>query len=147
MRYLFLFTCLSAIFLLASPIKLENAKVVKPKNVLGGKLHFCCNDPVTGFYRDGYCTTGRDDYGIHIVCAVMDDNFLDYTKSLGNDLRTALPSPSTFPGLKAGDKWCLSVYRWKEAFEAGHAPKVVLESTHQKALEFVSLEDLKKEKR
>jgi len=145
MKYQLLFICLSAIFFLASPMKIENARLVKPKNVLGGKLHYCCNDPVTGFYRDGYCVTGKEDYGTHIVCAEMSNAFLDYSKTVGNDLRTALPPPSTFPGLKAGDKWCLSVYRWKEAYDAGFAPKVVLESTHQKVLEFVSLEVLKEQ--
>ncbi len=113
------------------------------KNVLGTKLEICCTDPMTGFYRNGSCDTGFDDYGTHVVCAEMTQEFLDYTKSKGNDLCTARPEYN-FPGLKPGDKWCLCAIRWKEAFEAGVAPPVVLESTHQKALEFIQFEDLKK---
>ncbi len=111
------------------------------KNVLGTKLQLCCNDPVTGFYRDGYCHTGPTDHGVHVVCAVMTEEFLSYTASCGNDLST--PS-SYFPGLKPGDGWCLCVSRWKEAMEAGKAPLVRLESTHINALQVVTLEQLKK---
>ncbi len=143
MKYLLLITCLSAIFLLASPMKIESIKNVNPKNVLGTKLQSCCNAPMTGFYRDGFCHTGYEDYGVHVVCAEVTEEFLAYTKGLGNDLSTPLPAPSTFPGLKPGDKWCLCASRWKEAYDAGYAPKVVLESTHQKALEFMSLEVMK----
>ena len=112
------------------------------KNVLGTALQSCCTDPMTGFYRNGSCQTGPDDYGTHVVCALMTKEFLDYTLEQGNDLCTARPE-YRFPGLKPGDKWCLCAVRWQEAFEAGVAPLVVLESTHEKALEFIKLEDLK----
>jgi hypothetical protein len=111
------------------------------KNVLGSELQMCCNDPKTGFYRDGFCHTGPDDAGVHVVCAEMTDEFLEYTKGQGNDLSTPMPAFG-FPGLKAGDKWCLCASRWKEALEAGVAPPVVLESTHEKALEIVSIDQL-----
>jgi len=112
------------------------------KNVLGTALQSCCTDPMTGFYRNGSCQTGPDDFGTHVVCALMTKEFLDYTLAQGNDLCTARPEYH-FPGLKPGDKWCLCAVRWQEAFEAGVAPNVVLESTHEKALEFIKLEDLK----
>ena len=110
-------------------------------NVLGEKLELCCNDPQTGFYRDGFCHTGPDDAGVHVVCAQMTDDFLAYTKAQGNDLSTPVPAFG-FPGLKAGDRWCLCASRWKEALAAGVAPPVVLSSTHEKALEIVSLDQL-----
>ncbi len=114
-----------------------------PKNVLGKTLKVCCTDPMTGFYRNGSCQTGPDDYGTHVVCAEMTEEFLEFTRSMGNDLST--PNPMyRFPGLKAGDRWCLCALRWKEAHEAGKAPKVLLESTHEKALQFIELEDLQK---
>ncbi len=111
------------------------------KNVLGTPLQICCNDPVTGYYRNGYCQTDETDRGLHVVCAVMTREFLQYTKSRGNDLSTPRPE-FMFPGLKEGDKWCLCAGRWKEALEDGKAPKVDLEATHEKALEVVSLESL-----
>lgn len=114
-----------------------------PTNVLGTELKCCCKKPLTGFYRDGYCRTGSEDRGLHTVCAVMTDDFLLFSKACGNDLLTPVPEWG-FNGLKDGDKWCLCVTRWKEALEAGWAPEVVLEATHMSALEFVSLEDLKK---
>lgn len=114
-----------------------------PTNVLGTELKCCCKKPLTGFYRDGYCRTGSEDRGLHTVCAVMTDDFLLFSKACGNDLLTPVPEWG-FNGLKDGDKWCLCVTRWKEALEAGWAPDVVLEATHMSALEFVSLEDLKK---
>ncbi len=98
--------------------------------------------PVTGFYRDGFCRTGGTDYGVHIVCAVMTDEFLEFSRQAGNDLLTPVPEYQ-FPGLQAGDRWCLCVSRWQEALEAGVAPQVILEATHMSAIEFVSLEDLK----
>lgn len=111
------------------------------KNVLGGPLKTCSTDPLTGFYRNGCCDTGPQDGGLHLVCAVMTDEFLEFSKAVGNDLST--PNPMyRFPGLKAGDRWCLCASRWREAFDAGKAPKVVLESTHMLALEFASLEEL-----
>jgi len=111
-------------------------------NVLGTKLQTCCTDPMTGFYRDGNCETGPEDLGTHVVCAEMTQEFLEFTRSRGNDLSTPIPL-YRFPGLKPGDKWCLCALRWKEAFDAGVAPPVVLERTHEKALEFIQLEDLK----
>lgn len=98
--------------------------------------------PRTGFYRDGCCHTGAGDVGIHVVCAEMTDEFLAFSKLAGNDLST--PNPEyDFPGLHAGDRWCLCVQRWQQALEAGMAPRVVLQATHISALEFVSLEDLR----
>lgn len=111
------------------------------KNVLGGPLKTCSTDPLTGFYRNGCCDTGPQDGGLHLVCAVMTDEFLAFSKAAGNDLST--PNPMyRFAGLKAGDRWCLCARRWREAYDAGKAPKVALESTHMLALEFASLEEL-----
>lgn len=114
----------------------------KPKNVLGGVLESCCTDPMTGFYRDGYCRTGLDDVGRHTVCIEATDEFLAFSKAVGNDLSTPMPQYQ-FPGLVAGDKWCLCMLRWREALHAGMAPRVYLEATHEAALTVVSLEDLK----
>jgi len=98
-------------------------------------------DPVTGFYRDGCCNTGASDAGVHVVCAVMSDDFLNFSRSRGNDLST--PNERYhFPGLKSGDRWCLCAARWKEAYDAGVAPSVVLDATHVSSLEFASLEEL-----
>ena len=96
---------------------------------------------MTGYYRNGCCETGGDDFGVHTVCAVMTDDFLTFAKNAGNDLSTPMPQYG-FNGLKAGDKWCLCASRWAEALEAGQAPKVLLEATHAATLEFVSLADL-----
>jgi uncharacterized protein len=113
----------------------------KAKNVLGQTLVACGTDPMTGFYRDGCCHTGASDVGLHVVCAVMSDEFLRFSRSRGNDLST--PNEGfNFPGLKSGDRWCLCAARWKEAYDAGMAPSVVLEATHVSALEFASLEEL-----
>lgn len=111
------------------------------KNVLGTDLQTCCFEPKTGFYRDGYCKTGSDDVGTHVVCAIMTQEFLEFSKSKGNDLITPI-AYYQFPGLKPGDKWCLCVSRWKEAYESGKAPEVVLEATHEKALNYVTFEML-----
>lgn len=111
------------------------------KNVLGTPMQSCSTKPLTGFFRTGCCDTGPGDVGLHLVCAVMTDEFLAFSKLRGNDLSTPKPEWG-FPGLKSGDRWCLCVTRWKEAFEADMAPKVVLESTHISSLEFVGLEDL-----
>ena len=110
-------------------------------NVLGEPLQSCSMNPLTGFYRDGCCKTGEDDSGKHIVCAQMTEDFLNYTKSRGNDLSTAIPQFG-FPGLKPGDQWCLCASRWKEALDAGKAPPVQLRATHEAALEIVSLDEL-----
>ncbi|MEN0110504.1 MAG: DUF2237 domain-containing protein [Planctomycetota bacterium] len=114
----------------------------QPKNVLGEPLVGCCNDPVTGFYRDGYCRTGPGDVGVHTVCAEMTDEFLAFSKSRGNDLLTPVPE-YRFPGLKAGDRWCLCAARWKEAYDAGMAPKVLIAGCHISSLEFATLEELR----
>ena len=113
-----------------------------PKNVLGTELELCCNNPKTGFYRDGFCRTGQSDYGVHIVCAEMTAEFLEFSKAAGNDLSTPV-AEYQFPGLVPGDRWCLCVSRWKEALEANVPPKVHLEATHLSTIEFVSIEDLK----
>ncbi len=113
------------------------------KNVLGTPLQDCSHDPVTGFFRDGCCRAGAEDLGLHLVCSVMSEEFLEFSISRGNDLSTPIPEYD-FPGLKPGDRWCLCVLRWKEAFEAGVPPAVVLEATHISTLEFVDLEDLQR---
>jgi uncharacterized protein (DUF2237 family) len=113
-----------------------------PTNVLGTELACCCAQPMTGFYRDGFCRTGSEDRGLHTVCAVMTAGFLEYSKAAGNDLSTPVEEYG-FPGLKPGDQWCLCVTRWQDAFRAGHAPAVVLEACHMSALEFVDLAELK----
>jgi len=113
------------------------------KNVLGGPLAPCSTAPRTGFYRDGCCNTGPEDFGLHVVCAQMTESFLAFSKETGNDLSTPVPEHG-FPGLKAGDRWCICVARWREAFEAGAAPQVVLSSTHEEALAVVSLTALKR---
>ncbi|RAL25547.1 DUF2237 domain-containing protein [Lujinxingia litoralis] len=110
-------------------------------NVLGGPLKACSHRPKTGFYRDGCCRTGEDDRGSHTVCAVMTSDFLAFSRARGNDLTQRVPRAG-FPGLKPGDRWCLCASRWQEAFDAGEAPPVVLEATHQRALEVVALESL-----
>lgn len=114
----------------------------RPRNVLGSELQCCCLSPRTGFYRDGWCQAEEQDLGRHTVCAIMTDDFLRFSAGRGNDLITPMPQYS-FPGLKAGDKWCLCVLRWKEAFDAGVAPQVVLEACHEKTLEYVGLDDLR----
>ena len=113
----------------------------RAKNVLRTELQSCSEDPVTGFYRTGCCETGPEDFGLHLVCAKMTAEFLEFSQHAGNDLSTPVPEYG-FPGLSPGDRWCLCVQRWKEALEAGMAPPVVLEATHISALEFVDLEDL-----
>jgi uncharacterized protein (DUF2237 family) len=112
-----------------------------PSNVLGESLQPCCFSPVTGFYRDGFCRTGPGDYGLHTVCVEVTAEFLAFSRARGNDLSTPRPEYE-FPGLVPGDRWCLCVTRWKEALEAGLAPRVVLAASHISALEFVSREDL-----
>lgn len=123
--------------------KMTATKNKEQKNVLGTKLIPCGMDPITGFYRTGTCETGPDDRGVHTVCAELTNDFLEFTKSQGNDLSTPLPRFG-FPGLKAGQRWCLCAARWAEAEKAGSAPKVILESTHEKTLSVVPLETLKK---
>ena len=110
-------------------------------NVLGQPLQTCSLSPKTGFYRDGSCHTGENDHGSHTVCAIVNEEFLAYSKSKGNDLVTPVPE-FDFPGLKPGDKWCVCALRWKEAFEADAAPPVSLMATHQNVLKFLELDDL-----
>ena len=111
-------------------------------NVFDEPLEPCCEDPVTGFYRDGCCNTSDDDFGSHTVCVELSQEFLEYTRFRGNDLSTPRPDFG-FPGLKPGDSWCLCAGRWLEAFEDGMAPQVFLRRTHKRALETVSIEKLK----
>ncbi len=112
-------------------------------NVLGGPIAPCSVQPLTGFYRDGCCNTGVEDVGLHTVCVVLTAEFLAFSKARGNDLSTPMPQYN-FAGLKPGDRWCLCAMRWKEAFEAGMAPQVVLEATHTVTLHVVELADLRK---
>ena len=110
-------------------------------NVFGNDLELCCLKPVTGAYRDGFCNTGNNDIGTHTVCAIVTDEFLLFSKKRGNDLTIDIPTYN-FKGLKAGDKWCLCALRWVEAYNNGCAPKILLESTNIRTLDFVSLEKL-----
>ena len=112
------------------------------RNVLGEPLASCCERPSTGFYRDGYCHTGPQDVGSHTVCAQMTDTFLEFSRARGNDPSTPHPE-FEFPGLVAGDRWCLCASRWREALLAGVAPPVVLAASHERALEVVSLAELR----
>ena len=118
-------------------------KPVPAHNVLGEPLEICSFKPMTGFSRDGCCNADREDVGGHTVCAVMTAEFLTFSKSRGNDLSTPVPEFG-FPGLKPGDRWCLCAPRWQEAFEAKNAPRVVLRATHEAALTYCKLADLKR---
>jgi uncharacterized protein (DUF2237 family) len=108
------------------------------RNVLGGPLDPCGSDPVTGFYRDGTCTCGDQDVGLHAVCAVVTQEFLDHQRSVGNDLTTPMPAYS-FPGLVPGDRWCVVAVRWLQAYRDGAASPVVLAATNERALEVIPL--------
>jgi uncharacterized protein len=112
------------------------------RNVLGGELIACSNRPLTGFFRNGCCETSAEDIGMHTVCAVMTAEFLAFSISVGNDLSTPHPA-FQFPGLKPGDRWCLCAPKWKEALDAGVAPPVVLEATHEETLAITPLGVLK----
>jgi uncharacterized protein len=116
---------------------------VASKNIFGTTLEICSVNPMTGYFRDGYCNTGANDTGTHVVAALITQEFLDFTKSRGNDLQTPIPEYD-FPGLKPGDAWCLCATRWLEAEREGVAPPINLKATHAKALEFIELETLKK---
>ena len=122
---------------------MKERRVEPELNVLGEALAPCGLDPVTGFYRDGCCNTGYEDVGIHVVCAKMTREFLAFSKKRGNDLSTPVPEAG-FPGLKPGDRWCLCAGRWKEALDAGVAPPVILQATHEEALAVVPLAVLKR---
>ncbi|MAM16479.1 MAG: hypothetical protein CMC10_04200 [Flavobacteriaceae bacterium] len=113
------------------------------RNVFGEPLEICCLKPMTGYFRDGSCRTDNEDIGTHTVCAVMTEDFLRFSAQMGNDLSTPIPYYK-FPGLKEGDKWCLCVNRWIEAEKAGKAPKLILEATHEKTLEYTKLDLLVK---
>jgi uncharacterized protein (DUF2237 family) len=113
------------------------------RNVFGGTLEICALKPMTGFFRDGCCNTSPEDFGSHTVCVVLTDEFLAFSKAKGNDLSTPMPAYG-FPGLKAGDRWCLCAPRWQEAFAAGQPPRVVLRATHEGALAYCKLDDLKR---
>lgn len=112
------------------------------KNVLGEALETCSMSPLTGFFRDGCCNTADEDRGAHVVCAQLTMNFLMFSRAIGNDLSTPRPEYG-FPGLKPGDRWCVCASRWREALEAGVAPPVILAATHERVLDYVSLEDLR----
>ena len=112
------------------------------QNVFGEPIELCCNDPLTGFYRDGYCNTGPNDLGTHTVCALMTDEFLEYSAAAGNDLSTPRPE-FNFPGLVAGNRWCLCAMRWEQAHRAGKAPKLYLKATNIVTLRAIPLEILK----
>jgi uncharacterized protein (DUF2237 family) len=116
-----------------------DARDVEDRNVLGGPLETCGTDPVTGFFRDGCCSTGPQDLGSHTVCSVMTAEFLEHQRRVGNDLVTPRPE-YRFPGLKPGDRWCVVAVRWLQAYEAGVAAPVVLASTHERAAHIVPLE-------
>ena len=111
------------------------------KNVFGEPLQICCTKPMTGYFRDGLCRTVSEDRGTHTVCAIMTNDFLAFSALQGNDLATPMPYYE-FPGLKEGDKWCLCASRWVEAEKAGKAPKVILEATHEKTLEYTTIDTL-----
>ena len=114
---------------------------IEPKNVLGTKLKCCSKAPLTGFFRDGYCKTNSKDQGSHVVASIMTENFLNFTKTRGNNLTT--PNPVfNFPGLREGDRWCLCALRWKEALVNNVAPKVVLEATNEKTLKVIDIKEL-----
>ena len=112
------------------------------QNVFGEPIELCCNDPLTGFYRDGHCNTGPSDLGTHTVCALMTDEFLEYSAAAGNDLSTPRPE-FNFPGLVAGNRWCLCAMRWEQAHRAGKAPKLYLKATNIVTLRAIPLEILK----
>ena len=122
-------------------IMIKNIESEYQQSVLGEDLIPCSTDPLTGFYRSGCCDTGPDDQGSHTVCVVLTEEFLTFSRSVGNDLSTPMPQWG-FPGLKPGDRWCLCAARWREALLAGVAPSVVLEATNVACLEYVDLEDL-----
>ena len=113
------------------------------KNVFGEPLEICCTRPMTGYFRDGLCRSISQDTGTHTVCAIMTDEFLIFSASKGNNLITPMPYYQ-FPGLKAGDKWCLCVTRWLQAERSGKAPKLILEATHEKTLDYAPLTLLNK---
>eukprot|EP01113_Clastostelium_recurvatum_P001261 TRINITY_DN10515_c0_g1_i1.p1 TRINITY_DN10515_c0_g1~~TRINITY_DN10515_c0_g1_i1.p1 ORF type:complete len:180 (-),score=33.75 TRINITY_DN10515_c0_g1_i1:33-527(-) len=141
---------LPSCFVMASSSSSSSSHRPKQLNVLGAALELCSKDPLTGYARDGYCSTRGDDYGKHLIAAVVSDEFLSFSKGRGNDLIT--PHPPSFPGLRDGDRWCLCVDRWKEAYDYAKehegqdriVPRVVLSATHSDALKTIDLDVLKK---
>ena len=121
--------------------KSEDGNMLTKRNVLGEPMELCCEKPLTGFYRNGKCDTGPEDHGVHSICARTTVEFLEYSQSVGNDLSTPIPEFG-FPGLQEGDRWCLCLARWKQAFDAGKAPQIYLSATHEASLELVPLEVL-----
>ena len=119
------------------------SSVEKQKNVFGEEIETCCESPITGFFRDGFCHTDDTDEGVHTVCVSMTEDFLEFSKSKGNDLSTPRPE-FNFPGLKEGDGWCLCAERWVEAYEVSMAPKLYIKRTNLRTLDIVPLEILKK---
>jgi uncharacterized protein (DUF2237 family) len=138
--------CLPTVKIVFQGLRVDRAGTdtgqMSDRNVLGGELEPCGNDPLTGFYRDGSCTTGQEDAGSHTVCAVVTSEFLAHQKSIGNDLTTAMPQ-YRFPGLVPGDRWCVTAVNWLRAYQDGSASPVVLASTHERALEIVPLAALR----
>lgn len=129
--------------LIGYPVLLGKGKAMIPKNVLGTELMPCSYDPLTGYFRDGCCNTDESDMGSHLVCVRVTKEFLAFSSARGNDLVTPQPL-YRFEGLKPGDRWCLCANRWREALESGVAPPVVLEATHHKTLESVTMAQLQK---
>ncbi len=119
------------------------SSVEKQKNVFGEEIETCCESPITGFFRDGFCHTDDTDEGVHTICVSMTEDFLEFSKSKGNDLSTPRPE-FNFPGLKGGDGWCLCAERWVEAYEVSMAPKLYIKRTNLRTLDIVPLEILKK---
>jgi len=121
----------------------QNVSVAREpdRNVVGGELLECSAEPLTGFFRDGCCATGPEDVGSHTVCAIVTEEFLSFSRRVGNDLATPQPQLG-FPGLRPGDRWCLCAARWLEAHESGCAPPVVLAATHERALELIEIDTL-----
>ena len=122
--------------------RVRDADAVTQRNVLGGELEPCGTEPLTGFYRDGCCTSGPEDRGSHTICAVVTAEFLDHQRSIGNDLSTPMPE-YRFPGLVPGDRWCVTALNWARAYNDGVAAPVVLASTHEAVLEIVPLTALR----
>ena len=122
---------------------MDGSKFDNQKNVFGEPIAPCSQNPVTGFFRSGSCHTAANDFGLHTVCVEVTAEFLAFSKNNGNDLSTPLPEYG-FPGLKPGDRWCLCAARWKQAFEAGQAPHVILSSSHENTLQIIALSDLKR---
>ena len=119
------------------------SSVEKQKNVFGEEIETCCESPITGFFRDGFCHTDDTDEGVHTICVSMTEDFLEFSKSKGNDLSTPRPE-FNFPGLKEGDGWCLCAERWVEAYEVSMAPKLYIKKTNLRTLDIVPLGILKK---